>query len=612
MNRRHYSNLLFLLKYQPIAVLLLLVIISTDKISAQDHELDSIKQLVDTHTIQDSVRVDLLVELTRYYTTRDFNESVPLIEEAIKISRDINYQKGLGRALNAYSTYYNLNGQLDSAISKALQAKKVLEQIGDTQNLLVTNSNLGRAYFTLKQHRKALEFHLDNIDLVKNDAPSSSKAGLYFYAGKTYQQIEDLENAEVYLLEALRISKAASFNTGIAIAEGALGVLYNQKGQYQKALQYLEKTLAFAQKYNQESNVAGAYVSMVKSYTGLGDYRQALAYNSKALAIYEKLANYNMLRDVYNNQFTLFEKLGDFKSSNEYLKKYYATVDTLFSRDRVQIMEDLRTKYETEKKEAEIASLSQQAMIQNLEIQQKNQWIIIGLIGFVLIGALAFLFTRSSAIQRQRAKTELEQRFLRSQLNPHFISNALLAVQQFMLKNDGNQASIYLAKFSKLMRQILENSRQEFITVEEEVQMLKDFMDIHQLKMGDAFQYEISVDEEIDPEMDAIPPMFIQPFVENAIEHGIDPEQKNGLIQINFRKTGEFISIDILDNGKGIDTATSKSNHRSLSTRIIEERIALFNKTLKNKIDLALGMNTNEQGESGGTRVQLKVPFSYG
>ena len=166
-----------------------------------------------------------------------------------------------------------------------------------------------------------------------------------------------------------------------------------------------------------------------------------------------------------------------------------------------------------------------------------------------------------------------------------------------MLKNEANLAGIYLAKFSKLMRQILENSRQEFISVEEEVQMLQDYMDIHKLRLGDAFHYEINIDENINAEVDTIPPMFVQPFVENAIEHGVSPDRKDGLIKLNLTKSGNFIAIEIVDNGKGLEAASTKSaDHISLSTKIIRERMELFNKSLRDKIQLVLGEVKSENG----------------
>ncbi|MEP4597850.1 MAG: histidine kinase, partial [Cyclobacteriaceae bacterium] len=242
--------------------------------------------------------------------------------------------------------------------------------------------------------------------------------------------------------------------------------------------------------------------------------------------------------------------------------------------------------------------------------QQKNQTMLIGVVVFLLLAAVIYFIYREKNLRNQRSQTELEQRFLRSQLNPHFIFNALLAIQNFMLKNDGPKAALYLTKFSKLMREILESSRQEFIPLESEVELITNYLDIHKMRLNDAFNYSIEIDDQIDPETDTIPPMFVQPFVENAIEHGMADKKEGGLIEIKFQKTENHISIEILDNGKGLISTESK-NHKSLASTIIRERMALFNKTLKNKIQLVLDNIQNEDGEIQGTKAELKVPFSY-
>ncbi len=223
------------------------------------------------------------------------------------------------------------------------------------------------------------------------------------------------------------------------------------------------------------------------------------------------------------------------------------------------------------------------------------------------MAAIYFIYKQRET-KKQQSQTELEQRFLRSQLNPHFISNALVAVQSFMLKNDSESASLYLTKFSKLMREILENSRKEFIPVDEEVSMLKNYLDIHKLRLG-SFDYSIDLDENIDPEVDTIPPMFVQPFVENAVEHGIS-NRSEGKINLTFKKEAEYISIEINDNGKGL-IATKNLDHNSLSSTIIKERMELFNRSLERKIELVIANLKNENGEVNGTKVELKVPFSY-
>jgi tetratricopeptide (TPR) repeat protein len=595
-----------------IIILIGLIIHLTVTSYSQNLELDSIKKIVEDYKNEDTTRVHLLLSLTKYYTSGDISKSIPIINEALQISRKLDYKRGVGASLNALSQHYIVKGDLDQGLTNALKAKTILSELKDNKNLLITNSNLARIYTVIKKYDEALEIHLQNIEVVKDYKSSSFKAGFYFYAAKTYEQLKDYKKAESYYLTAKEISDEANFSTGISIARGSLGNLYNRIGEYDKAIEYISKTLEYSIKNNQISNMAASYYSLAKSYEGLGKYDLAINYNDKAIVIYEDLKNFGLLKSTYLDQSIFFEKVEKFDSSNKYLKSYYAVVDSIFSENKVKIIEELQTKYETEKKEAEITSLSQQTAIQTLEINQKNQAIIISLIVMLFLLSTFYFIYRQRAFKNQQSQTELEQRFLRSQLNPHFISNALMAVQNFMLKNEPEKASTYLAKFSKLMREILENSRQEFIPIEDEIQMLTNYLDIHRLRMNESFDYKIEIDESIDVEADTIPPMFVQPFIENAIEHGIINAKGQGIINLNLIKEGDYISIEIRDNGGGIVHNSSKSaEHNSLSTTIIQERMALFNKSLKKKIQLVWEDVRNENGEINGTKVELKVPFSY-
>ncbi|MFK7951233.1 MAG: histidine kinase [Ekhidna sp.] len=288
--------------------------------------------------------------------------------------------------------------------------------------------------------------------------------------------------------------------------------------------------------------------------------------------------------------------------------EHFALKDSFYSVEKEKEIQLVQSQFKTQEKDRDIELLSQKAAIQTLEIKQKNQMLIIGVVVFLFVLAAIFFIYKQRETKKKQSQTELEQRFLRSQLNPHFISNAMVAVQSFMLKNDGESAALYLTKFSKLMREILENSRKEFITVEEEISMLRNYLDIHKLRLG-SFDYSIDVDENIDPETDTIPPMFVQPFVENAVEHGIADLKEGGKINLKFKKDGDYISIVVNDNGKGLQ-GNNGMDHASLSTTIIQERMSLFNRSLKKKIQLVVDNLNGEKGEAIGTKVKLKVPYS--
>jgi sensor histidine kinase YesM len=148
--------------------------------------------------------------------------------------------------------------------------------------------------------------------------------------------------------------------------------------------------------------------------------------------------------------------------------------------------------------------------------------------------------------------------------------------------------------------------------VEDELQMLTNYLDIHRVRMNESFDYAIEVSENINRETDTIPPMFVQPFVENALEHGITSAKSRGMIRLKLVKVGDYISIEITDNGGGfVQNKPALKEHTSLSTTIIQERMALLNKSLKKKINLVWEDILGENGEVSGTKVELKVPYGY-
>ncbi len=215
-------------------------------------------------------------------------------------------------------------------------------------------------------------------------------------------------------------------------------------------------------------------------------------------------------------------------------------------------------------------------------------------------------YRRKSNLEKALSKATLES--LKLQMNPHFIFNAMGAIQHYMMANDSINSSDYLARFSRLMRAVLENSRHEYISLEEEIEMLENYLVLQNLRYEGDFEYQIIVKDALDPEMIAIPPMFAQPFIENAIEHGIAHLKDAGQIQIIFSKSNNTVCLEIIDNGIGITQALqakqSKSiKHRSLATVITQERIGLYKQSLKKNITFEV------QSLDRGTRIVFYLPY---
>ncbi len=234
----------------------------------------------------------------------------------------------------------------------------------------------------------------------------------------------------------------------------------------------------------------------------------------------------------------------------------------------------------------------------------------------IVLIIISYIKYREKKINEKNKLLLLEQKLLRSQMNPHFIFNSLTSIQSFIFENNLIEAGSYLSKFSELIRSILYNSREEFIPLEKEINTLENYLNIQQLRYNNKFDYEIEVDHELDPELHAVPPMLAQPFIENSVEHGIRHLEGRGTISVKFQLAKESIILIIEDNGIGMEASgkihsEKAREHKSLALIITQERIGVLNKGKRNK---PYGMHIEDRVGADesieGTRVTLIIPFT--
>ncbi|TAG89036.1 MAG: hypothetical protein EAZ20_07335 [Bacteroidetes bacterium] len=236
--------------------------------------------------------------------------------------------------------------------------------------------------------------------------------------------------------------------------------------------------------------------------------------------------------------------------------------------------------------------------------------VMLQIISFSIALAARINFMRQEIEQKKLDNEQLNHKLLRTQMNPHFIFNSLTNIQNFLFENETLQTAKYLAKLSKLMRQILENSREEFIYLDREIQTLNNYLELQKLRFPDKFEYKINLDEEIDSESIKIPPMFAQPFIENSLEHGILHKTEKGFLQIDFKAYQDYICLDIQDNGVGMEASKllrseEKKEYTSLATKITQERLDLFSQKYNKSFNFKILPLEN------GLLVQLKIPLLY-
>ena len=276
---------------------------------------------------------------------------------------------------------------------------------------------------------------------------------------------------------------------------------------------------------------------------------------------------------------------------------------------------------------AKVISLSQENDLNKLKQRQLLFYSIAGLAALLFAGL--YFFNRNRAKQAQ-LKVELEKKeaefqrsladvsmsALRSQMNPHFIFNCLNSIKLYTKQNDTVAASAYLTKFSKLIRMALENSRNETVTLKAELESLDLYIQMEAMRFKDKLKYTITVDENVDSSFIEMPPMLLQPYVENAIWHGLMHKEEGGQIAVNVGELPNepVLSITIQDNGVGRQKSAelqskSATKHKSYGTKVTSERLDLINKVYKTGASVNTEDVVNENGEINGTLVTIKIPF---
>lgn len=317
----------------------------------------------------------------------------------------------------------------------------------------------------------------------------------------------------------------------------------------------------------------------------------------------------NMYYDLYE----LSEKTNRPELAIKYLSLFYKNRDDFLNSTLGQQVDLLMAEAEAEKTNQKIRALSQENELKQLRLKQ-SQLIFIILAGAILLISMSLLmFIYGKRIKAEQKSVLMEQRLLRAQMNPHFLFNSLASIQNYILNEKSDEASTYLSRFSQLVRDVLDNSVEEYVLLRNEIQAIENYLELQKARYEDQFEYRLEVDENLDDENLLVPPMLAQPFIENAIEHGVKYKETTGHINIRFVADGDLIQFEVEDDGVGREKAREieskyKTKHRSMSTSITLERLATLNKKRKKKTRLEIIDLKDESGIACGTRVTFGIP----
>lgn len=542
---------------------------------------------------------------------QDLDAARSYLERAIITAGSIKDTLPLAEATNNLGNIYKDMAQFNRAIDAYFKALNLWEQKGDSAGMSVAYGSIGLAYYYQKDYAKALEYSRKHLELSEGREDQWEVSKICNTIAQIYNSQGIFDSALVYQRKSLRLNIMMNFPTGEAnICHNISSTLLNLS-RPDSALWYMNRALAISR--NSRLPVQPEYyITLANIEQALGDYVQAVANGLKAYSLGKEKRLPIIVSDASLLLSDLYGKTDRKDLAYVYLKQHMQLSDSISNDEFLKQVTRMEIQYDYDKKqEAAEYERMQEKLISDSKIRQQRILLSGLAVLLIIVAFLSLLYLRHTRLRAKYAQIDLEQRLLRAQMNPHFIFNSLCAIQDLIMAGTPQKATAFLTKIARLMRNILENSREEYIVLDKEIETLKLYMDVQQLRFENGFSYNIDVDKSIDPENISVPPMLAQPCVENSIEHGLLPRKENGRINISYTFTDGLIMLEVTDNGIGRDKAGKKQpvmKKQSVSTKLTEKRLDHFRKILgKKKISYEI-IDLFEDGKAAGTRVVMLLP----
>lgn len=536
-----------------------------------------------------------------YFYQDNFSLALDNFKKSLSYAQIIENDSIIARRYSDIGVVYDYLSAFDKAIEYYFKSLELLEKLKDKpasakiyNNLGIINQNRGQVSLALEYYDKSLK--------IKQEfgAKNTEIASTYVNIGSAYEQLKKYDKALENYFSALEIFQSEKFDKYTALVLNNIAGIYFFKNDIENTQIYLKKAVTINLELDNISGLSSNYFLNGKIFETQNNLDSAVFYMQKALTLAQKIGSLAEISRILTHLIIVFETKQDYEKAYNLQVELITIKDSINNKDLNDKIETLQIVYDTEKKEQRIDNLQKDIK------KNKIIWLAIAFILSLLI-LLIIVVYRQKLTKSQYDVKLFNQRLLRLQMNPHFIFNALTSIQSFMLEKNTKQASIYLSSFSKLTRSILNNSRAEFISLEEEIETTENYLKIQKLRFDNKFDYEIIVDENLDTEYYLIPPMISQPFVENSIIHGFKEIEYKGKIIIEYKINKNNLEISIIDNGKGVDKNKNKT-HKSHALDITKERLKILNKK-KNKTISFIFENLNDISEKTGTKTVFSIPL---
>lgn len=524
-----------------------------------------------------------------FFNDRNFSKSEEYFLRSKNIYEKLNDKQNLEKVIRKLAQSQENQNKLKSAQSNYQKASK----IGYSKSKRSLNANDASRLSSPAPENKA-EAIQNNIQISEKENNKQDLAASYSQMADVNIENKNIPKAEENLNTAYQISKEQAPQQALAINQ-KLTNFYVDNKDFDKAIEAKKSVLKenFVKENSQKK--VEQIQELAEIYIKKNDPKEAIVLLKNAYDIALQKGHTLEAQKSVKKLDSLYNISENTDASVQLYRDFLGKLPDLVSKDRSLV--DNKILEDTEQR---ISQLEQEKKLKDELIRKKNifNYSLIGVL-VLLTGLIIFIFRTLKKVQIKNKKIALQS--LRREMNPHFIFNSLNSVNHFIATNNELEANQYLTKFSKLMRGVMENSSEDFIPFQQELDLLQNYLALEKTRFSDKFDYEIEVDESLNTQSLKVPGMLIQPFLENAVWHGLRYRTEKGFLSLKFEKNNDSLNIFIEDNGIGIEESKKqKTEHqKSRKGRGMKntlERIALLNDLYKQNIQCKITDKKEEPG----------------
>ncbi len=566
-----------------------------------------------------------------YYFSADYIKALDYYRRGAATAEESGNQKQFAACSGNMGIVYTALSDFPRALMHHLKSLKIHTEL-ETDNAIANNChNIAMVYRYMFEFQKAIEYAERSYVISKRLGDISTQSTTLTLLAEIYLQQGKTEEAILKCRESLATIGNLNIPRSIALNHTTLGRIYSKTQNYTESLENFEKGIQILKEINDLNNMCFALQELGMVYLNAPDqvlksknvspssrYSKAIAFQEKSLSIATEIESFDRQATAYDNISIIYARQNNFDKALTYFKKATVVNDSIFTSEKKLEAARLELQYQFEKQEAltkaENDKQNALAALQMEKQRMRNRTIMGGSALLLLSGIGGFVsYKRRRDTEQKKLESDFklqvsdtEMKALRAQMNPHFIFNSLNSISDYITRNEVKEADNYLGKFAKLMRQILENSEMKEVTLADDLVALENYMQLEALRLRNKFTWSVIIDPLIDINNTLIPPLILQPFVENSIWHGISNKNGIGEIRIYISKKEDMIHCVVEDNGVGRKMAVKESSNvqnKSFGMQITQARIDILNRLKKSSAEVSLA------DLAEGLRVEVKLPY---